>query len=794
MKKLLSPDGTPVINADRVMLLNKWAHYVAESAPREVAMSGMGRPSFPVNKTLTNAEMGFWGSISEKGEGARRILKAHERSLKQRKSNVENPQSLTSPLSSPKGTSPQNEKAPGVVGQIVKKIYALPFEVLKRIREGGSAAVEYTEASGEKKSRVLIADGLSRFYGLQGENSIHFSDVMFTVGGASALYTIFQAINANRPKGRIVTTNPYYSLHAGAQHSNRLHTIDVMKLRGYRLTASALRKEILIAKERAKLDGGKISAFVFCYPNNPTGQILNAEEWEEIAQVIREDKDLSDVRIILDEAYAELQLNGEDHISLYQVAPDLRQRIILIRSSTKALSAAGERMGVVVCKDHAFLEQLEGIQTEILGHASKSGNHAYAAAMDALSEGEQLRLIAWYKPMVDFVAEGLRLMGAQMPDIHYQVQGTFYVMANLKEFIGTPIDEKAKLALPDATTIRDDEDLVYHLLFKEQLMVAPLSYFGVDAKEGFVRITCSDVKHVEDLVIRLTKALTELRQEKIRNLLPLLNERLHALNQVSPQVVAKMAAEFNALLLGNIRVTPKNVVCTEGNLTPLAYQQLFKELHDIYLSAGAELKKNSIEGKNHAANVIKRALVRNVQRHRTERFSQSLNTMWCLWVDNFVDEEYRLEKKSRSPNLASNNHPKWALFHKALLQEYVTHDYHSDLNAKSFDVTKFAQTLITQVKAADKKYEQSLLALFDSGRQRSSSDEHIDTESSPRTDSTESEPVSVKPGSSLSSSPTESGNDTTLKILLNARKQSLGLTDKGHTEDDPCTIQTLQHN
>lgn len=118
-----------------------------------------------------------------------------------------------------------------------------------------------------------------------------------------------------------------------------LHPIDVMS-EGYRLTARALEKSINLAFHLAEKDGIYPKAVLICNPSNPLGTTIQPEELEDIADVLRKYPDL---HIIFDEAYAEMSF--VDMPSFLQVAPDLKRRTIILRSATKALSAADERMG-----------------------------------------------------------------------------------------------------------------------------------------------------------------------------------------------------------------------------------------------------------------------------------------------------------------------------------------------------------------------------------------------------------------------------------------------------------------
>lgn len=651
-QQLVSPAGNPV-TTDRVMELYKWVLHLASKSSEEIAVAGIGRPTYPVDLNLTIAAEQYWADIHEKADKALQDLKESE----------------------------------------------LEFES----SSDGSAAISYSAPNGDPEARQRIAEGLSRFYQLDDQDSIKPEDVLFTVGGAMGLHIFFRAINANQPNGRIITPSPFYPLHRGAEQSNRLHVIDVMKLPGYRLTADALAAEIAAAKKLAQQDGGKISAFIFSYPNNPTGQILQREEWEKIAAVIRNDPDLKETYIVLDEAYIELQLDGK-YESLFQAAPDLRDRIVVIRSATKAFSAAGERMAVVVCKNHAFLEQLESLQTARLGHASVSSCHAYAAALYHFNEETHQNLVAFYAPKVNSVCEGLKAIGASMPDESYRVDGTFYVMADLSEFIDTPMFADAQQAFPGVKTIESDEHLAYHLLFKEKLMVAPLSYFGVDPRKGYIRITCSDEKHIEYLLARLDKALKELRESKCVRLLSEITEKINTLHQAAPDIADELIRDFNQQAQGLITfgIRDQQLVCDRNELSTLELKTLHERLRRMSWHAGAEVIKN-LGHEAQAAMKIKKLLMENANRNQSQRFSANAEKAWYAYVDNFVDEKDRTAKKRLSLHASLKEYPKWRLFYHELNKEYLEKGYDSKVKSQHFYASEFIKGMINREKEEAEK-------------------------------------------------------------------------------------------
>ena len=280
---------------------------------------------------------------------------------------------------------------------------------------------------------------------------------------------------------------------------------------GYKLSAQIVEEAIEEAYKLAQIDGQFPSAFLLCDPNNPLSTALEKDDLQAIADVLRA---YPSINIVLDEAYAEMRLDYKRE-SLFSVAPDLANRMILIRSATKAFSAAGERMAVVVACDDKIMSELTAEHTNICGHAPKSSQILFADAMTRLTEKKQESLMDYYSKKIFYVEKRIEELHAKLPDTNYCSRGTFYVLANLQDLIGTPINKDCFRAIQrqmseknSPALIETDEEIVYHLLFTYGVMVAPLSYFGLSNQLGYIRITCSAEKNeLEEMMDKIECAL-----------------------------------------------------------------------------------------------------------------------------------------------------------------------------------------------------------------------------------------------------------------------------------------------
>lgn len=208
-------------------------------------------------------------------------------------------------------------------------------------------------------------------------------------------------------------------------------------------------------------------------------------------------------------------IKDKENASLAKLAPELVDRIIIMRSATKAFSAAGERLAVLMAFDPVFMRELKTLQINTVGHAPRSLQKAYAETMANLNEREHLLMKYFYKAKVDYVTQRARQMGITLPSAEYHTEGTFYVPVDLSELFGMKIPKGATKALEKEGVVSNDLELAYSLLYKDLLSISPFSYCGVDGKKGYMRITCcSPQDELCEMMDRIEKRILKVRLEK----------------------------------------------------------------------------------------------------------------------------------------------------------------------------------------------------------------------------------------------------------------------------------------
>ena len=337
---------------------------------------------------------------------------------------------------------------------------------------------------GEDEHRARIAAAFTRDY----KTLVAFENVIFVVSGKSAINNCINLIQTICPHKTCVLTRPYYTSHLGdptlGLNLKQTLFVDTLSQRDLRLNAELLEKTL------RGIDPQEVGAFIFCDPNNPMGYTLGEQEWRKITRVLLR---YTNALVIVDEAYSEMAFR-EAHCSLLTVAPEeLKRQLVIIRSATKALSAAGERMAVIL----SFREEHTTILAEYncysLFHAPISAQFAYSYAIEKMTAADKLELANFYQTFVDKMEVLLRETDFNMKNELYKVDSSFYIVGDFGKLIGKPLDERlaCEVFLGEKKTMENDLDIVYHLLFKYKVSFSPMSFFGVSPTLGWLRIVCS---------------------------------------------------------------------------------------------------------------------------------------------------------------------------------------------------------------------------------------------------------------------------------------------------------------
>jgi len=217
------------------------------------------------------------------------------------------------------------------------------------------------------------------------------------------------------------------------------------------------------------------------FPNNPTGALMNKNEYEEIAKVLEN----TDIIVISDEIYVELNYTDDEPISFAEIG-NMYERTIVVNGFSKSYAMTGWRMGYVCGPKEIIKTALKIHQYGIMSAPSVS----QYAAVDALKNGDDdiKYMKEHYNMRRLFLLEKLREMGTGC----FEPLGAFYVFPNI-----------SKSGL-------NSEEFCEKFLLDKKVAVVPGTAFG-DNGEGFVRISYAySMEHLKKAMELLNEFLTGL--------------------------------------------------------------------------------------------------------------------------------------------------------------------------------------------------------------------------------------------------------------------------------------------
>lgn len=340
------------------------------------------------------------------------------------------------------------------------------------IREAAITSLErgqtyYTSNSGLPELRTEVSRYMKRRFDLDFDPS----EVLITVGGSEAIDVAIRSLV--NPGDEVIIPMPSFVCYepivrmAGATPV----IINAKSENGFKLTPDELSSVIT---ERTKL-------LVLPYPNNPTGAILEREELEALADVLRD----KSIAVLSDEIYAELTF-GKRHVSIANVE-GMAERTVIASGFSKAYAMTGWRLGYL-CGPKAWITQMTKLHQYAIMCAPTASQFA---AVEALKngDGDIAEMCAEYNRRRVFIHEGLNKIG--IPTL--MPEGAFYIYP----YIGG-------LGL-------SSEEFCERLLREEKCAIVPGTAFG-ECGEGYARISYAySVKHIAEALEKIERFVNKLK-------------------------------------------------------------------------------------------------------------------------------------------------------------------------------------------------------------------------------------------------------------------------------------------
>ena len=350
------------------------------------------------------------------------------------------------------------------------------FDTPWHIRDEGIYSLEkgrtfYTSNAGLKELKEEVCNYLKRKQSVTYDPS---DEVLITVGGSEAIDIGLRAVL--NPGDEVLIPQPsFVSYEPCAIMAGGVPVIIELKAENeFRLTAQEL--------ENAITDRTKV--LVLPFPNNPTGAIMERDDLEAIAEVIRK----HDILVMSDEIYSELTYKDK-HVSIVEIE-GMQERTILINGFSKAFAMTGWRLGYA-CGPKAIIEQMLKIHQFAIMCAPTTSQYA---AIEALrnGDGDVQEMRTAYNQRRRYLMNAFREMNLEC----FEPFGAFYIFPCIKEFGMT------------------SEEFASRFLEEEKVAVVPGTAFG-DCGEGYLRISYAySLDTLKVAIGKLANFVEKLRKEK----------------------------------------------------------------------------------------------------------------------------------------------------------------------------------------------------------------------------------------------------------------------------------------
>ncbi len=350
------------------------------------------------------------------------------------------------------------------------------FDTPWHIRDEGIYSLEkgrtfYTSNAGLKPLREEISNYINRTHGIKYNPD---NEIIVTVGGSEAIDIGLRAVI--NPQDEVIIPQPsYVSYEPCTILSGATPVIINLKAENeFRLKPDELLSAIT----------PKTKVLILPYPNNPTGAIMEREDLEDIAKIVKE----KDLLVMSDEIYSSLTYKG-NHTSIAEI-DGMKERTILINGFSKSYAMTGWRLGYA-CGPKEIIAQMTKIHQFAIMCAPTTSQYA---AIEALKKGDDdVKIMRQaYNQRRRFLLNAFKEMKLDC----FEPYGAFYVFPCIKEFNMT------------------SEEFATKLLMEEKVAVVPGTAFG-NCGEGYLRI--SYAYSLENLKIAISRIADFVERLRSRN-------------------------------------------------------------------------------------------------------------------------------------------------------------------------------------------------------------------------------------------------------------------------------------
>ncbi len=325
------------------------------------------------------------------------------------------------------------------------------FDTPRHIRAAAAQAMEqgatrYTLMAGTLELRQAIVAKLARENGL----AYALNEIMVTSGAKSAIYSLFSA--TLQAGDEVIIPAPYWVSYPDMVLANEGTPVCVAcpESGGFKLTPAQLEAAITPRTRWLLINS----------PSNPTGASYTLAEYRALADVLLRHPQ---VLVMTDDIYEHIRFDAARTPHLLQAAPELRERVAAVNGVSKTYAMTGWRIGWVAAP-RDLIQALDTLLSQSTGNCCSISQAAAAAALNG-EQGFVAECVTIYQQRRDRCAAQFNAipgLSCLLPD------GAFYLYVNCAGLIGK--------TTPQGRTLREDGDVVMHLLDAGVALVAGTAY------------------------------------------------------------------------------------------------------------------------------------------------------------------------------------------------------------------------------------------------------------------------------------------------------------------------------
>lgn len=352
------------------------------------------------------------------------------------------------------------------------------FNTPEYIKEAGKKAIDdnftrYTVTPGILSLREAICAKLKK------DNNLEYqpNEILVSPGAKAAIINILMTICD--PRDEVFIPSPYW-----VSYTSQVEMVDAFPIilptnegSHFKITAEQL--------EEAVLYHTTPKALIINSPDNPTGCVYTKEELKAIGEVCLK----HNLIIISDEIYEKITYDGEKHISIASMSPEIKDITVLINGVSKAYAMTGWRLGYAAGNEE-IIKRAGRIQEHTTSNVCSITQKAALAAL-TIDEGSVEMMRTEFEKRRNWLVNELN----KIPNVTcFNPQGAFYAMPNISYYL-----MNNKLGITNSIM------LCSYLLEKYHIALVPGLAFGVD---NYIRFSyATSMENIEKGVSRLREGL-----------------------------------------------------------------------------------------------------------------------------------------------------------------------------------------------------------------------------------------------------------------------------------------------